>query len=209
MKPTAVPRYLALGDSYTIGEGVAADECWPVQLARALRHDGVAIGEPQIIARTGWTTGELGHAIDAAALTAHRYLVTLQIGVNNQYRGESMDTYRRELSALLARAVALADGRAQRVLAVSIPDWGLTPFARQQQRDAQHVAHEIDAFNAIARTEAAHADARWCDITALSRQYPTLLTADGLHPSAAQYRHWTEAIAPLARRAWRAPDAPA
>lgn len=209
MKSTAVHHYLALGDSYTIGEAVAPRECWPAQLARALQRSGVASGEPQIIARTGWTTGELSQALDAAAPTAHRYLVTLQIGVNNQYRGESPDAYRVEFSTLLARALALVDGDERRVVVVSIPDWGVTPFARQQQRDALRVAHEIDAFNAIAQAAAAHAGAHWCDVTTISRQYPALLTDDGLHPSAVQYRHWTDAIAPVARRAWFTPGAPA
>ncbi len=209
MPSAAGHRYLALGDSYTVGEAVAAHECWPAQLARALQQHGLATGQPQIIARTGWTTGELGKALDAAAPAANRHLVTLQIGVNNQYRGESMDAYRAEFSALLVRAVELASGCARRVVAVSIPDWGVTPFARQQQRDARRVAHEIDAFNAVARTAATQAGVHWCDVTAISRQYPALLTADGLHPSGEQYQRWTSAIAPIARRAWSAPDAPA
>ena len=208
MKSATVQHYLALGDSYTVGEAVTARESWPAQLARALEHRGVAVGDPQIIARTGWTTGDLGQAMDAAALTAQRHLVTLQIGVNNQYRGEARDAYRSEFSALLARAVALADGYAQRVVVVSIPDWGLTPFARQQERDALCIAHDVDAFNAIARAEATRAGAQWCDVTAISRQYPGLLTADGLHPSGAQYQRWTDAIAPLAQDAWLAPGAP-
>jgi lysophospholipase L1-like esterase len=205
----AVHHYLALGDSYTIGEAVAPRECWPAQLARALQRCGVASGEPQIIARTGWTTSELGQALDAAAPTTHRQLVTLQIGVNNQYRGESLAAYRSEFSTLLARAVAFADGCARRVVVVSIPDWGVTPFARQQQRDMLRVAHDIDAFNASAQAVAGHAGAHWCDVTAISRQYPALLADDGLHPSGAQYRRWTDAIAPVARRAWSAPDAAA
>jgi len=209
MPSAAEHRYLALGDSYTIGEAVAAHECWPAQLARALQQRGLATGEPQIIARTGWTTSELSKALDAAAPTANRHLVTLQIGVNNQYRGESMDAYRAEFSALLVRAVELASGCARRVVVVSIPDWGVTPFARQQQRGARRTAQEIDAFNAIARTAAAQAGVHWCDVTAISRQYPALLTADGLHPSGEQYQRWTDAIAPIAHRAWSAPDAPA
>ena len=209
MPSAAAHRYLALGDSYTIGEAVAARECWPAQLARALQQRDLATGEPQIIARTGWTTSELGKALDAAAPIANRRLVTLQIGVNNQYRGESLDTYRTEFSALLVRAVELANGRAQQVVVVSIPDWGVTPYARQQQRDALRIAHEIDAFNAIARTQAAHAGVHWCDVTTISRQYPALLTADGLHPSGEQYQRWTDAIAPIAHRAWSAAGASA
>ena len=91
---------------------------------------------------------------------------------------------------------------------VSIPDWGVTPFARQLQRDAWHIAHEVDAFNAIAHAEGVHAGAQWCDVTAISRQYPALLTHDGLHPSGEQYRLWTDAILPLAHRAWIQTGAP-
>lgn len=206
MNPAAAHPYLALGDSYTIGEAVAQRECWPLQLAAALQLRGVAIGDPQIIARTGWTASELGQAIDAAAPAAGRRLVTLQIGVNNQYRGESAEAYRGDFSTLLERATALADGSAKSVVVVSIPDWGVTPFARQQQRDTLGVAQAVDAFNDMAHSAATHAGAQWCDVTTISRRYAGLLTADGLHPSADQYRRWTEVILPLASRAWFALD---
>ena len=202
----AAHPYLALGDSYTIGEAVAQKECWPLQLASALRHRGLAVGDPQILARTGWTTSELLQTMHVEKLTAGRRLVTLQIGVNNQYRGESTHAYRAEFSALLARAVTLADGCARRVLVVSIPDWGATAFARTQQRNALDVARQIDAFNAIASAQAAHAGAQWCDVTAISRENGALLTADGLHPSGEQYRRWTDAILPLASDAWLGAD---
>ncbi len=129
----AAERYLALGDSYTIGEGVAPAERWPVQLAARLRGAGLEIGDPEIVATTGWTTDELSHAMDAAALKPPYALVTLLIGVNNQYRGRSLANYREEFSALLARAIALAGERTDRVIVVSIPDWGVTGFARAQR----------------------------------------------------------------------------
>ena len=194
---------LALGDSYTFGEGVPVAERWPVQLAGRLRKEGVAIGEPQIVARTGWTTDELSAAMDEAELHPPFDLVTLLIGVNNQYRGRPLDEYQLQFRALLERAIALADHHAQRVIVVSIPDWGVTPFARGEGRDAQQVATGIDAFNAAARAEADARHARCVDITGISRapEVRGLLTADGLHPSGAQYSRWVEAIAPAAREA--------
>lgn len=196
-------RYLALGDSYTIGEAVAADRRWPVVLVQRLRAAGVSIDEPQIVAVTGWTTDELAQGIDAATLTPPYDLVTLQIGVNNQYRGRSADDYREQFAGLLARAIGLAGGDTSRVVAVSIPDWGITRFAREQGRDAMQVASELDAYDAIARAETARANAHWVDITAVSREHPELLADDGLHPSAAQYALWVDLIAPAVRAALR------
>ncbi|MEO7325159.1 MAG: GDSL-type esterase/lipase family protein, partial [Dokdonella sp.] len=143
-------RFLALGDSYTIGEGVADEERWPAQLARRLRARGVAIDEPDIIARTGWSTDELAAAMDVGHFSPPYALVTLLIGVNNQYRGRDIANYRDEFDALLDRAVALA-GDAARVIVVSIPDWGVTGFAHAQSRDAAKVGVDIDAYNAAAR----------------------------------------------------------
>jgi lysophospholipase L1-like esterase len=190
-------RFLALGDSYTIGEGVAADECWPAQLARRLRAQGLAIGDPRIVAKTGWTTDKLSAAMDASRFDPPYALVSLLIGVNNQYRGRDLDNYRDEFGALLARAVALAGTHTGRVVMVSIPDWGVTRFAREHDRDPQQVATQIDAFNAAARTIANAHGCIWVDITALSRaaaDAPGMLVDDGLHPSAAQYAIWTDAI---------------
>lgn len=181
-------RYLALGDSYTIGESVAPAERFPVQLARALN-----LGEPQIIARTGWTTDELNAAIDAADPQGPFDLVTLLIGVNNQYRGRSADEYRTQFAALLQRAIGFAGGDASKVIVVSIPDWGVTPFA--EGRDRAKIAREIDRFNAINREEASRAGAKWVDITPISRRDdPALVAADGLHPSGKQYTEWVQAI---------------
>ncbi len=194
-------RHLALGDSYTIGEAVAAAERWPAVLAQRLRQAGVDVGEPQIVAVTGWTTDELARGMDAAALQPAHDLVTLQIGVNNQYRGRSLDEYAQQFGTLLERAIALAGGRAARVLVVSIPDWGVTRFAREQGRDPARIARELDEFNACARELAGSRGARFVDITPISRHHPELVAADGLHPSAEQYALWVEAIAPVAREA--------
>ena len=194
-------HYLALGDSYTIGEAVPAADRWPAQLVARLRARGVAIEDPQIIATTGWTTDELSAAMDVATLTPPYGLVTLLIGVNNQYRGRSAGEYRREFAGLLQRATGLAGGHAARVIVVSIPDWGVTRFAREQGRDPAQIAHALDVYNAIARDEAGRAGARWVDITPVSRRHPELVAADGLHPSAVQYVLWTEAIEPVAAAA--------
>jgi lysophospholipase L1-like esterase len=198
-----VPTYLALGDSYTIGEAVAAHERWPAVLVQRLRHGGMPIDEPQIVAVTGWTTDELAQGMDAAALLSPYGLVTLQIGVNNQYRGRPADDYREQFAGLLDHAVVLAGGRAARVVVASIPDWGVTRFAREQGRDRARIAAELDAYNALARAETERAGARFVDITGTSRQHPELLADDGLHPSAAQYALWVEAIEPAVRAALR------
>lgn len=190
-------RYLALGDSYTIGESVSPSERFPVQLARELN-----LGEPQIIARTGWTTDELNAAIDAANVQGPFELVTLLIGVNNQYRGRDAEQYRGEFAALLQRAIGFAGNRPSRVVVVSIPDWGVTPFA--EGRDRAQIARDIDRYNAVNREEAQRAGARYVDITAISRSGdPALVAADKLHPSGKQYTEWVRLIAPVAREALR------
>ncbi len=195
--------FLALGDSYTIGEGVAAHENWPMQLAARLRAQGIDIADPVIIARTGWTTGELSAALDAVTLRPSYALVSLSIGVNDQYRGRPLDEYRAQFRALLQRATALAGGDARRVIVVSIPDWGVTPFARGEGHDPERVAREIDAFNAAAQAAARCPGAHWIDVTGISRdpRCRNLLAGDGLHPSVMQYARWVEAIAPAVREA--------
>ncbi len=190
--PTPI-RILALGDSYTIGESVPPEQRWPVQLAALLRKRDLAVAEPQIIAKTGWTTDELSTAMDAATLSPPYDLVTLLIGVNNQYRGREVDNYRVEFRALLDRAIDLAGDRPERVLVLSIPDWGVTPFAREQQRDAATVAAEIDAYNAVNREEAQRSGVAWVNITPMTREAATdttLLAEDGLHPSGRDYARW-------------------
>jgi lysophospholipase L1-like esterase len=196
-------RYLALGDSYTIGEGVAEDSRWPMQLARALRGEGIALEDPDIIATTGWSTDELDAAIDAAQ-PAHDFgFVSLLIGVNNQYRGRSVDDYRHAFSALLERAIGFAGGRSDRVLVLSIPDWGVTRFGQQSGRDLTAIARALDAYNAVARDICAARDVAFVDITAVSRERgaePAMLADDGLHPSAAMHAQWTRLALPVARR---------
>ncbi|KAF1720567.1 SGNH/GDSL hydrolase family protein [Pseudoxanthomonas wuyuanensis] len=196
-------RYLALGDSYTIGEGVAEEGRWPLQLARALRSEGVALADPRIIAQTGWTTDELEAAIRAAEPLGEYDFVSLLIGVNNQYRGRPLDEYQVQFTALLWQAIGLAGNRPGRVLVLSIPDWGVTPFAASEGRDPAQIARELDACNAAAREACAQRGVAFIDITALSRgrgAEPAMLASDGLHPSAAMYAEWVRLAFPVAHR---------
>jgi lysophospholipase L1-like esterase len=204
----AIP-YLALGDSYTIGEGIHEAGRWPLQLAAALREEGIALADPRIIATTGWTTDELSAAIDAAGPLGCFGLVSLLVGVNNQYRGRDLDNYREEFDALLVRAVGFASNRADRVLVLSIPDWGVTPFAAGTGRDLATIARELDDYNAAARALCLARGIAFVDITPASRQLgadPMMLAADGLHPSAAMYAQWARLALPVARRLLSADD---
>lgn len=204
-EPNANPApisYLALGDSYTIGEAVAESGRWPHQLAALLQAEGIALETPTTIARTGWTTDELDTAIDEVAPAGPFGFVTLLIGVNNQYRGRDPHDYRTEFSALLDRAVGFAGGDPGRVMVLSIPDWGVTPFGRDSDRDLGEVADRIDAYNAINRDVSRVRGVAWVDITPVSRQRgtePDMVAGDGLHPSAAMYGEWARAALPVAR----------
>ena len=211
--PTATPapsrstqpiRYLALGDSYTIGESVGVSERWPVQLAGLLNSAGIKTNEPVIVARTGWTTKELLAGLKHADPEARFDLVTLLIGVNNQFRGLDPEDYRAEVRLLMREAIALAGGRAKRVVVLSTPDWGVTPFARRY--DAAKVAREIDAYNAIEAQEANALGLAWVDVTPISRRAKTdgtLVARDGLHPSGRMYGLWAEAAVPAVKAALR------
>lgn len=202
----ALPRFLALGDSYTIGERVTPAERWPVQLAALLAAGGTPCSPPEIIARTGWTTTELDAGIDAAAPRGSYALVSLLIGVNDQYRGGNAADYRPRFAHLLERAIAFAGGDARRVLVLSIPDWGVTPFAPASRRD--HIAAAIDAFNVENRAATAARGARYVDVTPISRRAASdssLVASDGLHPSGKMYRAWAEAALTPARAALARP----
>ena len=192
--------YLALGDSYTIGESVQQMDSFPYQLVAQLKAANLSVvSEPKIIARTGWTTGELQTAIKAENLTAKYDIVTLLIGVNNQYRGDSQAQYKKEFVELLNTAIAFAKGDKKRVFVVSIPDWGVTPFAKQSGRNAKVIAEEIAAFNAINRAETMAMGISYTDITPGSRNAATdatLIAADGLHPSGKMYLDWAKKVAP-------------
>ncbi|MBM4194648.1 MAG: SGNH/GDSL hydrolase family protein [Gemmatimonadetes bacterium] len=195
--------FLALGDSYTIGEKVEPAERWPVQLARALRAAGAVVDDPRIVARTGWTTDELANAIAEQNVGGVFSLVSLLIGVNNQYRGRPVAEYRDQFRGLLDQAIGFAGSRAARVIVLSIPDWGVMPFA--EGRDRARIAREIDQFNTTARDEVVRARAAWVDITPISRAMRDGWAAsDGLHPSGAQYTEWARAAQPAATAALQA-----
>jgi lysophospholipase L1-like esterase len=196
--------YLALGDSYTIGEGAPETGRWPVQLAAMAQAQGLPLAPPTIIARTGWTTAELQEAIRAANHHQTYGLVSLLIGVNNQYRGQSVALYRQEFRALLATAVAFAGGQARHVVVLSIPDWGQAPFA--EGRDRAQIAQEIDQFNAVAHEECQHADVAFVDITPLTRAAAAgeqRFVADGLHYAGAHMRRWAALALPVVQQQLR------
>lgn len=192
-------RYLALGDSYTIGESVAENERWPNQLAEILKSSNQFAGrvDVTIIARTGWTTEELWQGIQANPPIGKYDLVSLLIGVNNQYRGFSIDEYRQQFRFLLIKSIEYAAGDVNRVLVLSIPDWGVTPFAAG--RDAGLISNEIDLYNTVNREETESVGAHYVDITPVSRQAvedPFLIAFDGLHPSGKMYKLWVEKALP-------------
>ncbi len=196
MTPTI--RMLNLGDSYTIGESVAEAERWPNQLAAGLAEQGITT-EVKIIAKTGWTTDELWAAIQAQKIDPPYDIVTLLIGVNNQYRGRSTEEYRAEFAFLLNKAIEYAGQDASRVIVLSIPDWGVTPFALQRSLLPQTIAAEIDAYNLINQQETQKVGAHYVDITPISRQNDeSLIAADGLHPSAEMYNQWVKLVLPIA-----------
>lgn len=190
--------FLSLGDSYTIGESERENNRWSVQLAGLLRGHGVSIETPTIIARTGWTTAELIEAIESSGNRQQYDLVSLLIGVNNQYRGQGLDRYRTEFRQLVQTAIRYAKNRPTRVMVLSIPDWGASPFAAT--RDQAVIARQIDAFNAVARQECEKAGVAYVDITPLTRQATgdaTQFASDGLHYSGKQMKQWAEKALPV------------
>ncbi len=188
--------------SYTIGEQVAEANRWPVQLADKLLDDGFQIHAPVIIAQNGWTTDELSKAIDEANPTSDYELVTLLIGVNNQYRGRDLASFEQEFALLLNRAIQLAQGDASRVIVVSIPITRLTPYVQEKGLEPRKIASEIDLFNGIAERMSRESGALWANVTDISRARgaeAAMLAEDGLHPSGEMYALWVNEILPLAR----------
>ena len=191
-------RYLALGDSYTIGESVPEADRWPNQLARFLEVENIQV-DVTIIARTGWTVKELWEGVQADPPQGTYDLVTLLVGVNDQYRGYPLEGYRQDFRFMLGKAIEYAGGDPEKVIVVSIPDWGITPFGAD--RDPSTVARRIDQFNTVNLEEAQTAGAQYVDVTAISRtaqDTPDLIAGDGLHPSGKMYSLWAEKVLPLA-----------
>jgi len=198
-KPDEKMEYLALGDSYTIGEGVLETERFPIQLAAWLNEHGYEVDTPQIIAKTGWTTDELSAALDEKEPIGKFDFVTLLIGVNNQYRGRDVENFRKEFVKLLNRAAGYTHS-IKNVIVVSIPDWGVTPFSISKGRDQIKVSEEIDLYNSIKKEETEKAGAHYLYITDISKKAQddeTLLAKDGLHPSGKMYSLWVERIFPV------------
>lgn len=188
--------YLALGDSYTIGQSVSAAERFPNQTVLLLRAQGIKINDPQIIATTGWTTKNLIDALNAAQLQNSYDVVSLLIGVNNQYQGKSIEEYKTEFTLLLNRAIQYAGKRATHVFVLSIPDYSVTPFANGS--DKARIASEIDQFNSENKRISLQLGVNYLDITAISIEPdPALIAGDGLHPSGKQYKRWADLLAPL------------
>jgi lysophospholipase L1-like esterase len=187
--------YLALGDSYTIGESVLESERWPNQLAEVLKGTTLEVETVTIIAKTGWTTAELIEGIESTKNTNQYDLVSLLIGVNNQYRGQSLERFETELIQLIKTAIKYSKNGAQRVFLVSIPDWGVTPFAKD--RDVEKIALEIQAFNKVIQKQANEFKLPYIDITPISKNAKTdlsLLASDQLHPSGKMYNFWVQKI---------------
>ena len=186
-------RFLALGDSYTIGESVSENERWPVQLKDSLGKKGISVSDPTIIATTGWRTDQLKEAMNS--LDSFEYdVVSLLIGVNNQYQEKSAESYHPEFEELLNLAVERAEGDKDRVFVVSIPDYGYTPFGKTNQ---EKISGDLDEYNAINRSITKEYGIRYFDITPVSRRglnHPDLVAGDGLHPSGKQYSLWVAEI---------------
>jgi len=189
-------RYLALGDSYTIGQGVSETERWPYQLVDSLQKLDLENDTLAYIATTGWRTDNLQNAIRNSNLDSNFNLVSLLIGVNNQYQGRSFDQYKKEFPELLSTAVALASGDKSNVFVVSIPDYAFTPFGRQNE----NISIQLDRYNAFADSVCQVEEIPFVNITPISRRgidEPGLVAFDGLHPSGAQYKLWIDLIVPL------------
>ena len=203
---TSLPRkvnnhplnYLALGDSYTIGESVPAEQSYPILLGDELNKHNTAISKPIIIATTGWTTDELIDAIAQSGVTHMQFdFVTLLIGVNDQYRGLSQENYKIKFRQVLNTAIHFAGGNKNHVFVLSIPDWGVTPYANVQENI---IGPQIDQFNAINKQISLTAGVNYLDITPMSRQAknePDLVAGDGLHPSGKMYAKWVDLLEPM------------
>jgi lysophospholipase L1-like esterase len=198
-------HYLALGDSYTIGEKVDTKQNFPNQVTESLKKDGYSFAAPDIIAQTGWTTDELQQALLKAAPEGPYDFVTLLIGVNNQYRGKDLSSYIPQFESLLRQSIQYAGRDSSRVIVLSIPDWSVTPFANaslpdNKGRDQKQIAAQIDEYNAANKLISGKYRVHYIDITNSTREAkndPSLLAADGLHPSAKEYERWAKQVAEL------------
>jgi len=193
-QPTETIKYLALGDSYTIGEGVQEEDRWPIQLSNNLKAADINLSDVKIIAKTGWTTSDLQNGMENQNLQPYN-LVSLLIGVNNQYQGLPFDKFTTEFDQLLTTSITIANDR-ERVFVVSIPDYGVTPFG---QSNSEKIANELDQYNDYMKEKCASEDILFINITEISRTLgdsPEALASDKLHPSGFQYQQWVSEIYP-------------
>ncbi len=201
----AVKTFLALGDSYTYGESVSADQKLPYHVVLQLNELGLKTATAEVIARTGWTTGNLLTRLKDNPPSLEKYsVVTLLIGVNNQYQGGSQEIYKKEFAELLDKAIAYAGDNVNHVFVLSIPDWGVTPFATNRNRDL--IAKQIDSFNIINKQISFSRKVNYTDVTDISRlaaSNPSLIANDGLHPSGLQYKLWADRLVPTIRDAFK------
>jgi lysophospholipase L1-like esterase len=196
-------RWLCLGDSYTIGEGVGAEDRWPSFVVDRIRGNGGEIELPVVVAKTGWTTDELFQAIGQQGIHGTWDLVTLMIGVNDQYRGRAAEVFLQNLRPLIDFALRSVDGDRQRLVGISIPDWSVTPFAAE--RDTERIRAEIDQYNVLLETEFRSGSHPFVDVTEISRRAASnpaaWLAEDLLHPSRTMHDAWSK---PIADAIWQA-----
>lgn len=187
--------YLALGDSYTIGESVPSNKRWPVLLVKAIKSKGHDILTPTIIAKTGWRTDNLLKAMEAQLKPATKYdLVSILIGVNNQFQGKSIETYEKDLRILFDQAIAYSKKGKAGVFVLSIPDYGATPYGASR---AESIGQAIDKWNAVSKKVTLEYQLPWHDITPISRtatENKSLVAGDDLHPSGKMYQLWVDQI---------------
>ena len=192
-------NFLALGDSYTVGHGVSPGESYPVQTINWLKENGITgIKDPRIIATSGWTTLNLQSAIQKEDPAGPYDIVSILIGVNDQYQGADTAGYRLRFTQLIETCISLANNLSNHVFVLSIPDYSVTPFGRNF--DPNRISREIDAFNAINREVALAYKVQYLDITSSTREAaydPALICSDGLHPSGLEYKKWVEKLGPI------------
>lgn len=188
--------YLALGDSYTIGESIELQNSFPYQTVQLLRKQGYDFTAPEIIAKTGWTAEELGNAISLYSFSPKYDFVSLLTGVNNQYRGQDIILYKEQFETLLKKALELVGGKKEHLFILSIPDYSTTPFARL--KEVEKISKEIDEFNKLNRALSIQYKIPYIDINESSeptKDQHDLVAADGLHPSAEAYAKWAKKLA--------------
>ena len=190
--------YLALGDSYTIGESLPLHKGFPYQTVCLLRKAGYQVAAPEIIAKTGWTTDELEKNMKGFEFLPKYDFVTLLIGVNNQYRGRDIIEYKEQFESLLKKSIAFTGGKPEHVVVLSIPDYGVTPYA--ENKNPEKIAKEVDEYNTLNKAISIQYKVHYLDITASTRKVketPGLVAGDGLHPSEKEYAKWAKKLVPI------------